>query len=163
MVRPTPFFLTAFHSWLTPPPPGSNAAKSSYDAFQSLCEQAGVARIALLRHGKTSPAPQGGVDFDRLLTSEGRDQAMEAGSSFGRELKPFYSSLLVSPAPRTMETAKLFLQTSEAVRCKLEPIQNLYDGTMQPKVQYLIADGFCLSSFCHDYLNPVFVFIFMSG
>ena len=110
----------------------------SYDGFKTLCEKAGISKIGFIRHGKTSPKPEGGHDFDRLLTDEGRNQAKEAGSSFGREMKPLYHSILVSPAPRTVETAEIFLEcirnTDKTTSpCSLVPAQRLYDGTMQPE------------------------------
>lgn len=139
MARRTRFLLNlAFshrmHGSLFPPPSGSS--NISYDGFSSLCENAGVARIAFLRHGKTAPRPEEGSDFDRVLTEEGRQQAKEAGGSFGRDLRPIYHSLLVSPAPRTMETAELFKHEARdppESPCQLVPVQSLYDGIMQPK------------------------------
>ena len=133
MVRRTQWVLNlAFshsnvHEWLLPSTGG--------EAFRSLCGKAGVSRVAFLRHGRTAPKPENGIDFDRLLTEEGRDQAREAGSSFGSELKPYYSQMLVSPAPRTMETAKLLLGAANVppTSCNIKPVQSLYDGTMQPK------------------------------
>lgn len=130
MVRRTKLNLLAFsniNDWLLP--------ASGGEAFRSLCERAGVSKVAFLRHGRTAPKPGNGVDFDRLLTEEGRDQAREAGASFGIETKPFYSQMLVSPAPRTMETAHLFLGASSvpSPSCTIRPVQSLYDGTMQPK------------------------------
>jgi hypothetical protein len=136
MVRRTHFLSLAFahnlHEWLIPPA-NSSSRKSCYDAFRTVCEKAGITRVGFLRHGKTAPKPVGGHDFDRLLTDEGRKQAEEAGLSFGRDLKPFYSALIVSPAPRTMETADLFLATAQARDCTLKPVKSIYDGTMQPK------------------------------
>jgi broad specificity phosphatase PhoE len=113
------------YDWL--PPCGSNS-------FRSACEKAGVSKIGFLRHGKTAPKPPNTHDFDRLLTDQGREQAQEAGASFGQDLKPFFPTLLVSPAPRTVETAELFLKSAHAKEdCKLKPVQGLYDGTMHPK------------------------------
>lgn len=121
----------ALHDWLLL---GKGGAVSP-DVFLSSAAKAGVTKIAFLRHGKTAPKPKDGVDFDRQLTDEGRSQAMEAGSSFGKQLKPFYPHLLVSPAPRTMETAALFLEAASVPLSSdtIRPIQPLYDGTMQPK------------------------------
>jgi broad specificity phosphatase PhoE len=84
-----------------------------------------------LRHGQTGLS--NGVDFDRILTDEGRSQARAAGASFGSDLKPFYSSLLVSPAPRTMETARIFLDAADANQTELKPLPVLYNGAMLPK------------------------------
>jgi Histidine phosphatase superfamily (branch 1) len=131
MVRSTRWVLNlafARYDWL--PLPSGGAAS----LFRSTCEQAKVSKICFLRHGKTSPKPDDGVDFDRLLTDLGRSQAVEAGASFGRQLSPFFTKVLVSPAPRTVETARLFLEASEQQeQCEIQSPQALYDGTMQPE------------------------------
>jgi hypothetical protein len=119
--------FSSFHDWL----PGISESNSKDFAQRS--RDAGVSQIAFLRHGKTGKA-ENGVDFDRLLTDEGREQAKEAGLSFGLSLQPFYPVTLVSPAPRTLETAQIFLQAAGATEStRLTPVQSLYDGTMQPK------------------------------
>jgi hypothetical protein len=62
------------------------------------------------------------------------EQVEEAGHSFGKSLQPFCPVTLVSPAPRTLETAQIFLQAAGATEStRLTPVQSLYDGTMQPK------------------------------
>jgi Histidine phosphatase superfamily (branch 1) len=86
--------------------------------------------VAFLRHGQTAPSI--GTDFERLLTEEGRSQARQAGLVFGRSLKPYFSTALISPAPRTTETAEIFLSSANA-NTTLQPIDILYDGTMQQK------------------------------
>lgn len=132
MVRRTTFVLNFAFSHLKWLPEGS----LGNEAFRSACERAGVSKIVFLRHGKTAPKPKDGLDFDRVLTDEGRDQAREAGATFGQELLPFYRSILVSPAPRTVETAQLFLQSAETAsdrECDILPVQRLYDGSMQPE------------------------------
>jgi Histidine phosphatase superfamily (branch 1) len=130
--RNTPVVLAALaqqhlHEWL----PGK--AHCNFETFRSTLIQANVKRVAFLRHGQTAPSQ--GSDFDRILTEEGRQQAREAGSSFGVHLKPFYPTLLSSPAPRTMETANLFLESSNNYESEIQVVtdQVLYDGTMQPK------------------------------
>ncbi|GAX26881.1 hypothetical protein FisN_9Lh175 [Fistulifera solaris] len=100
-----------FQDWVAPIPAFKDAT-------------VGVRRIGFLRHGNTLPSS---IDWERPLSEIGRQQAIEAGQSFGKELEPFHPFLLVSPAPRTMETARLFCPTAS-----LLPIQSLYDGTMQP-------------------------------
>ena len=121
------FVLThSFHDWSV------NTEVFRQD-FLHLARQANVRHVGFLRHGNTLPS-QNGVDFERLLSEKGREQANEAGSSFGLELKPFYGKLLVSPAPRTTETAKIFLNASEETETVLvKPLDVLYDGTMQPE------------------------------
>lgn len=109
--------------------------------FVRCLKQAGIGRIAFLRHGKTGPKPDGGVDFDRTLTDEGRDQARTSGASFGRnELPPYFPSVIVSPAPRTMETVALFLDAADSTAAiELNPVSEAYDGTMQPEGSKLFA------------------------
>ena len=119
---------------------------------------ANIHRILFLRHGKTAkqqPEVNSGNDFDRVLTSEGRKQAKRSGELFGRNLQPYYNPVLVSPAPRTMETATIFLQAAVDASpdsnndddnigvingdenpigdIDLIQINSLYDGTLQPK------------------------------
>ena len=102
------------------------------DAFAATLAHAGIQRVGFLRHGKTAPA-ENGNDFERQLTDIGREQALEAGASFGKEQRPFFPTILVSPAPRTMETAKLFCKAAgeEEYQFSFPPV--LYDGTMQPE------------------------------
>jgi broad specificity phosphatase PhoE len=56
---------------------------------------------------------------------------------------PFFEKVLVSPAPRTVETAELFLQAANAAGTvssqSLTLVQDLYDNTMQPEGSKLFA------------------------
>jgi len=133
VLKRTPLFMnlafSSFHDSLQ----GSPTSKKCEDLLNK-ARSAGVSKIAFLRHGKTAPKPEKGVDFDRLLTDEGREQARSAGKSFGLHLKPFFPTFLVSPAPRTVETAELFLEAADATTSvNLTKVQILYDGTMQPE------------------------------
>ena len=126
--------------------------------LREIINAANIHRILFLRHGQTAkqqPEGNGGNDFDRVLTSEGRKQAKRSGELFGRNLQPYYNPVLVSPAPRTMETATIFLQAAvdaspdsnndddnigvingdeNPIRdIDLIQINSLYDGTLQPK------------------------------
>jgi Histidine phosphatase superfamily (branch 1) len=159
LVRRAPFLVNAafsacccFHSMFQVLPDTRDNSKSKNadditpEMLQSRLHEAGVGKIAFLRHGKTAPSVNG-VDFDRLLTAEGRQQATDAGRIMSQDLLPFYPRCLVSPAPRTMETAQLFFQAVAAATCtnnavaddlasiniQLGPILTLYDGTMQPE------------------------------
>ena len=124
-------------------------------------ERANISKLLFLRHGQTAPLPttangdgdgDGGgdaVDFDRVLTEEGRFQAKLSGEIFGKKFQPYFRLALVSPAPRTMETAEIFLAATAATTSSsphndgsssedlhydnLLLIDSLYDGTMQPK------------------------------
>ena len=56
---------------------------TSNTIFQiSALEKANISKIVFLRHGQTRPSTTG-VDFDRLLTDDGKEQSREAGLSFG--------------------------------------------------------------------------------
>lgn len=136
--RTSRILLAAFtpnHELLIHSTNGNTGQFVSHEKFTSMLTDAGISRVAFMRHGKTGPA-QNGIDFDRLLTDEGRDQARQAGLVFGGTLNPLFPTILVSPAPRTVETAKIFL--SQVVlenheQFELDLVDALYDGTMQPK------------------------------
>jgi hypothetical protein len=118
--------FASFHDWV----PGISERNTK--DFVQKSNEAGISKIAFLRHGQTGKA-ENDVDFDRLLTRDGRQQAKEAGLSFGKELQPFYPVILVSPAPRTMETAEIFMKATGATEStRLKPVQSIYDGTVQP-------------------------------
>ena len=116
------------------------ASKRRQDFVDGM-QRAGIGRIAFLRHGKTGPKPDWGTDFDRVLTEEGREQARISGASFGRDmLPPYHGMAIVSPAPRTMETAKIFLEAAGASSSvQLEAAAEVYEGTMQPGGPKLFA------------------------
>ena len=122
----------AFHDWILQQQP--NAIIRS-DEFLGLLRQSSVSRIGFLRHGNTLPSETGKKDFDRLLSDKGRDQVKEAGRSFGAGLMPFFPYLLVSPSPRTVETAEIFLNAAGVTDgdVRLKPVPSLYDGTVQPE------------------------------
>lgn len=110
--------------------PGS--PRHSYDEIAAVLEESCISAVGFLRHGKTAPSP--GVDFDRVLNEEGRNQAKQASLAFGRKLCPLFPSVLVSPAPRTVETAEIFLSHLPTTgRVDLARFDALYDGSMTPK------------------------------
>ena len=116
------------HPWL----PGKSK-RGDIDKLVDSAQSVNISKFAFLRHGNTAPS-RNGIDFDRILTDPlGKEQALEAGESFGKQkLLPIHRHVLVSPAPRTVETAQLFLEAA-GVECELRLCQSLYDGTMQPK------------------------------
>jgi broad specificity phosphatase PhoE len=123
--------LAAAFAQIHPQLPGKST--NNLDLFLGTLKEANITRIAFLRHGKTGPSMTG-KDFDRLLTPEGREQALTAGRIFGRDLKPFFSPLLVSSASRAVETAQLFLKSSDDDdKADLRIVEELYDGSIQPK------------------------------
>lgn len=121
--------FSQLHEWLPCP---SETTSGNLGQFGKTLAEAGIQRIGFLRHGKTAPA-ENGKDFERQLTDAGRKQACEAGSSFGVMQKPFFPRVLVSPAPRTMETAKLFCDAAQEDVLRYFSPNILYDGTIQPE------------------------------
>lgn len=102
------------------------------DVLEKL-QNAGISKIAFLRHGKTA-APIDGVDFNRMLTKEGKEQSKEAGRVFRSKIMPLFPIVVASPSPRTMETAQLFINEIDSNNdfINIVPLQIIYDGTMQP-------------------------------
>lgn len=113
------------HEWL-PSNGGSN--------FVTTLGQAGISRVAFLRHGN-APSLEGrgggGTDFDRQLSELGKSQAKSSGETFGRELS-LYQQVLASNSPRTVDTAHIFLDAAGATSTTVRPEPILYNGTMQP-------------------------------
>jgi broad specificity phosphatase PhoE len=128
------------HEWL----PGTSTTATTAGAavssttsleqhFVSSLQNAGIHRVAFLRHGNAPGAP-GLDDFDRQLSKLGKEQTIASGASFGRseQLLPLYSTLIASPSPRTIDTAHLFLKAANATVKEVLGLPILYDGTMQP-------------------------------
>ena len=147
LIFPSNTVVVAFHDLL----PCPTDWKVPTHSFGDKLKEIGISKIFFLRHGQTGKSDTG--DFDRILTDKGREQARVAGSSFGKEtLMPIFPKVLVSPAPRTVETARLFLKAATAAaadddtaECNesspfdLVPVQDLYDKTMQPDGSKLFA------------------------
>jgi hypothetical protein len=122
------FACAKYHSWL-------HTDDSQWSDFIDTLQSAGIARVAFIRHGQTSPPPAGGSDFDRILTDTGRAQVHSAGSSYGVRLQPYFMPIVVSPAPRTIETAEIFFNAVHGNNDTLIEYvtpRPLYDGVMQP-------------------------------
>ena len=106
-----------------------------------------IDKIAFLRHGNAPSSPDV-LDLDRTLSPLGKQQCASSAAAFKSTLlEPIYSTIMCSPSPRTIETAKIFLQdtdTAEGGVGKNESSLNdqftytyystdgLYDATMQP-------------------------------
>lgn len=62
--------------------------------------------LTLYRHAKTEADSATGLDFDRRLTEQGRDDAARIGDTM-RDLGVGFDVILCSPAARAAETAEL--------------------------------------------------------
>lgn len=118
------------HEWLPGSTAGTVSSSSLEQHFVSTLQNAGIHRIAFLRHGNAPGAPSL-ADFDRQLSELGKEQTIASGASFGSEL-PLYSTLIASPSPRTIDTAHLFLKAANVTDKVVLGVPVLYDGTMQP-------------------------------
>ena len=137
-----PSAVAGFHEVL--PSPTDWKPPSIHVNLSDALQEAGISRVFFLRHGQTGKS-ETGVDFDRYLTDTGRVQSQTAGASYAKaKLLPFYPKVLVSPAPRTVETAELFVQAamgdgSRNANFDFVRVQDLYDKTMQPAGSKLFA------------------------
>jgi len=88
-------------------------------------------RIVLLRHGHAS---DGSHDFERLLSTAGREAAARAGLALARAgLVP--QLVLASDAPRALVTAELAARAAQ------------YSGPIQAeRALYLASDAVCLNA-----------------
>ena len=69
-----------------------------------------MARLLVLRHGKTEAISASGSDFDRELVDRGRRNAAAIGEVIGRDM-PAPDLVLASPAARARQTADCVLST----------------------------------------------------
>ena len=86
-----------------------------------------MARLLVLRHGKTEFASESGRDFDRELVTRGRRNSTDMGELI-RSRMPAPEVVLASPAARTRETAGLVLSTLDP---EAEPVldDRIYGGS----------------------------------
>lgn len=77
-----------------------------------------MARLLVLRHGKTEIVAPSGDDFDRQLVSRGIRNSTDMGALIRRHM-PKPDIVLVSPAMRTRQTAEHVLK---AIDPALEPV-----------------------------------------
>ena len=86
-----------------------------------------MARITLIRHGKTEIPSHGKHDFDRSLISRGQQNSAAVGA-FLREHKMLPQLVLVSSAARTRETYEFMkLQWPDGIAVKF--IDELYEAS----------------------------------
>lgn len=96
-----------------------------------------MARITLLRHGK-SETPQAGVsDFDRGLISRGQQNAVNVGEMMVRQ-KMLPDLVLVSPAVRTKQTYETVAQNWPDI--PVEFVDSLYEATAN-QLLYVIEEN----------------------
>jgi len=111
---------------------------SNLDLVQPTLAAQGISRIAFLRHANTLPTPINGTDFDRPLSPLGKQQAQEAGTTFARDLQPYFTKMYVSPSPRTIETAQIVLDhipppPPPSPKMEMDTsLYELYDMSAQP-------------------------------
>ena len=95
-----------------------------------------MARITLLRHGK-SENPQTGVsDFDRALIKRGQQNADNVGKMMVRQ-KMLPDLVLVSPAMRTKQTYEIASQNWPDI--PMEFVDSLYEATAN-QLMYVIEE-----------------------
>ncbi|MDB2389951.1 histidine phosphatase family protein [Alphaproteobacteria bacterium] len=95
-----------------------------------------MARITLLRHGK-SENPQAGIsDFDRVLINRGQQNASNVGKMMVRQ-KMLPDLVLVSPAIRTKQTYEFASQNWPDI--PVEFVDSLYEATAN-QLMYVIED-----------------------
>ena len=95
-----------------------------------------MARITLLRHGK-SENPQAGVsDFERALINRGQQNAVNIGTLMVHQ-KMLPDLILVSPAMRTKQTYKIASQNWPDI--PMEFVDSLYEATAN-QLMYVIEE-----------------------
>ena len=95
-----------------------------------------MARITLLRHGK-SENPQAGVsDFERSLINRGQQNAVNIGTLMVHQ-KMLPDLILVSPAIRTKQTYKIASQDWPDI--PMEFVDSLYEATAN-QLMYVIEE-----------------------
>ena len=84
--------------------------------------------LVLLRHAEASPAALDGDDFQRPLTSSGREAARAAAARLSQQSWQA-DRLLYSPAVRTRETAALIAAAQRLEPARLVAVPELYLAT----------------------------------
>jgi phosphohistidine phosphatase len=85
----------------------------------------GARRVTLVRHGKARDAAPGSRDWDRELTDAGRNEVQRVAEELAQSRTP-PASILTSPAPRTLETARILAGALEYPEESIVQDQRLY-------------------------------------
>lgn len=106
-------------------------------------------KLFLVRHGLTSPAPQGHSDLHRTLTSQGEKDI--SALKLQLQLPHSPESLFVcSPATRTLQTTRLLMTESD----EMQIADQLYHGSMRDYLD-VIRENSSLSILVLVGHNPV--------
>jgi phosphohistidine phosphatase len=100
-------------------------------------EDATMKKIILVRHataGKRDPAES---DFDRVLKKSGRKEARDMSKRL-KDLEAKPALFVSSPAPRALETAKLFAKAFGCPAKKIDMREELYGGMASEELLRLI-------------------------
>ncbi|MBT6122584.1 MAG: histidine phosphatase family protein [Candidatus Puniceispirillum sp.] len=95
-----------------------------------------MARITLLRHGKSENPQAGFADFDRALNNRGQKNADNVGKMMMRQ-KMLPDLVLVSPAVRTKQTYEIASQNWSDI--PMEFVDSLYEATAN-QLMYVIEE-----------------------
>ena len=86
--------------------------------------------LIIIRHAQAELASNSGLDFDRPLTSQGKEHAiLIARRAMSHELK--IDNIMCSPALRTKMTALAFCREIGFQEKKILYLDELYEGTLQ--------------------------------
>ena len=98
-----------------------------------------MARITLIRHGKTEISAFGKQDFDRSLVLRGQQNSTAVGE-FLKKHKMLPQLFLVSPAARTRETYE-FMKSHWPDDIGIKFIDELYEASATSLLQAIIEHG----------------------
>ena len=95
--------------------------------------------LYLVRHAKAEDIKLGVTDFDRILTSQGQEQAREVAIELNKDLVKV-DIIQSSSAARAMTTAQIIAQGLQYPINRIEPLINLYQPSitdMQEIIEYI--------------------------
>jgi phosphohistidine phosphatase len=92
--------------------------------------------ILLVRHGESADKQPGQSDFDRVITSRGRN-AVEQLGSFLQQEKLIPKIIISSSAIRTKQTVESIIKTIEAPHPIIQYEQGLYQGSEHDYLDFI--------------------------
>jgi len=95
-----------------------------------------VKRIILVRHATAVKKDPAASDFDRVLRKSGRKEARDISKRL-RDLEPKPALFVSSPAPRALETAKIFAKAFDYPAKRIERSEELY-GMTSNELRHLV-------------------------